>query len=251
VDTAFFYNQPEAVKSLGSYLKQLSVETDPVLKVFTLNEYFEVTTEKDKRPGDRFVFGMDLDSLTLPAYLWEKHLLRTIGDKDEVAVHMKRISARINSMEEQVQKYKFRNIFQLKALEHLFSTGKYYIPSIYRKPTPDEVIAHIKHVIYLLETYDNLEIGFLDDNQVKALPQVYWEVKGDHTAIIDVWYPFDVAQEKDEPGLFVAITEGTIAGSFKDYFLDLWEKITPKYKDKKYIISWLNERLEWFSSRYK
>lgn len=47
----------------------------------------------------------------------------------------------------------------------------------------------------------------------------------------------------NERGLFLEINEGAISSTFRDYFIAAWERITPKFRDKKYIISWLEEKI--------
>lgn len=66
-------------------------------------------------------------------------------------------------------------------------------------------------------------------------------MKGDYSVVIDIWYR---EEDGNKNSLFLAVTEGTIADAFKDYFIDLWDKILPKYKDMKNVISFFENHLK-------
>jgi transcriptional regulator with XRE-family HTH domain len=244
VDTAFFYNADEAVKSLERYYMQIFGSLKPLLGVYTLDEYFVFNTEADRKPGDRFIIRNDLDSMSMPYSLWVKYLSRVFKDDNEAEPHLRRIKTRLDSFLQQVERYKFMNICSTQAIENLINSREYLYDNVYRVPMPEEIIEHLENIVHLLKTYENYEIGLLTENQMNLLPPAFWEIKGDYSVIIDMWYPREGRGSAAEPGLFLAITEATIAGSFREHFLDIWEKISPRYRDREYVIKWFEEKLQ-------
>jgi hypothetical protein len=251
IDTAFFYHQEEAVSSLRNYFNQLSVNTDSLLKVLTIEEFHISITEKDKKLGDHLIVRRELDSMTVPYSLWDKYLHRLPMKEDEINVHLTRIQSRIDSFYSQVERYKFKFMCSMKSIEYMVSAGNYMNNDVYKRPQPEDIAEHISYLICLLKKYDNFELGLLDNQQNESIPGVNWEIKGEHTVAMDIWAKDISKWDSNDRGLFVVITEGTISGAFKDYFTHLWDKITPKYRDKEYVISWLEEKLEWYHNKIK
>lgn len=243
IDTAFFYRQQDAIESLYKYFNQLSSQTEPLLRIFNVDNYFEEITKIDKKLGDVFHLSVDLEFISIPYSLWLKHLNRTIKDEAEISIHAKRIQKRINSFHKQVEKYKFKSIYSVEAIEHLIEKGEYLINNIYTKATKEDIVENLSYLIYLLKKYDNFEVALINYSQSYLIPQNFWRVKGDYNAMISFWGLNATLDNVNETGLFLEINEGTISSAFKDYFIEIWEKRTPKFRDKKYIISWLEAKI--------
>lgn len=245
VDTAFFFNQPDAIQTLVKYFDQILQDTVPLVNIYSRYEYWIKNTETGKKAGDHFSISNDLDSLSIPYPLWKKYLHSTI-DEIEVKEHEDRIYSQIQAFYTQVERYKFKNICTVRAIEHLTSHKEYYSYNLYRKPDSSDIVENLEYVIYLLKKYENYEIALLSESQINLLPPVSLEMKGDYSVVMDIWYP---EEDGNKNGLFLAVTEGTIAGAFKDYFIDLWDKILPKYKDKENVISFFENQLKWFKEK--
>lgn len=241
VDMAFYISQKEALESLIRYFNKLAIYTRPIMNLLNVDEWFHQTTLKDLIPGDHYLNFHDLHTLTYPYKIWYNYLQRTVSDPMEIERHASRIKSRLESFYDQIERYKYRIICPAKAVEYLVKANRYYMQGKYQKPTKEDIIEHIRHLIKLLETYDNLELALLDDNQKNLLSPRDWEVKGEHSVFMSLYSISDI--EYEENLMYVSISEGTIASSFKDYYSDLWEKITPRCKDKTQVITWLKQQM--------
>jgi transcriptional regulator with XRE-family HTH domain len=244
IDFGFFNKHQEGIDALCMHSELIKKQSKPLIKVLdTIKEYFEFITTKDKQPGDLFIVSFDPHSHTIPLKLWEKYLKRTIGDPEEVSEHMSRINERLMLFYQDIERYKVKNIIQIKAVEHLVKNSQYLYFNTYQQCTPQEVLEHLQHIIYLLKTYENFEIALLSENQNDVLNFVPWEVKGGHSVALTPWN-----RGNNRSANHIIITEETTASAFHDYFLDLWTKITPKYRDKDFVISWFENQALWYKN---
>jgi hypothetical protein len=241
VDMALFIHQKEALEALGRYFDKLAVNTQPLVNLLSTNEYYNQTTEKDLIPGDHYICFHDLHTFTYPYQIWYNYLKRTISDPIELDLHANRIKSRLESFYDQIKRYRYRMICPAKAIEYLVKSSRYYQQSKYRDATKEDIIAHLRHLIWLLETYHNLEIALLDENQLDLLSPRNWEVKGEHSVFMSLHRVSDI--EFEETLMYISISEGTVAASFKDYYNDLWDRITPRCKDKSQVIDWLKRQM--------
>ena len=209
----------------------------------TEDAYFEYVVLKDRQGGDFFGIAYDLYSYTIPMNLWENYLMRSLKRKEAIKPHMERLAERSQLFLENVKKYKIKHIYRIEAINHLVTTATYASGDKYQMPTPEEVLEHLKNLIYLLRTYKNFEIALLSENQSDTIYNFPWEVKGSSTVVMTT-----TDSKKENSLINLAITEETIASAFHDYFLDIWDRIIPKYRDKEYIISWLEEQAIWFEN---
>lgn len=241
VDMAFYIHQKEAMEALVRYFNKLAANTQPIIDLLSMDEYFYQTTLKDKTPNNHYLSFHDLHMLTYPYQIWCKYLQRTISDPGEIEQHAGRIKSRLESFYDQIERYKYRIICPAKAVEYLVKSNRYYLQGKYQKPTKEDIIEHIKHLISLLETHHNLEMALLEDNQKDLLSPRNWEVKGEHSVFMSLYSVTDIEYEENQ--MFVSISEGTIASSFQDYYNELWERITPRCKDKAQVIAWLKQQM--------
>ncbi len=241
VDTAFYVHQKEAMEALIGYFNKLSANTQPIIDLISLDEYFCQTTVMDKTPNNHYISFHDLHMLTYPYQIWCKYLQRTITDPVEREQHASRIKSRLESFYDQIERYKYRIICPAKAIEYLVKSNRYYLQGKYQKPTKEDIIEHIRHLILLLETYQNLEMALLEDNQKDLLSPRNWEVKGEHSVFMSLYSVTDIEYEENK--MYISISEGTIASSFQDYYNEVWDRITPRCKDKAQVIAWLKQQM--------
>jgi hypothetical protein len=129
-------------------------------------------------------------------------------------------------------------------VEHLISNGEYIYDNVYRKPTLEDIKEHIENVIYLLDKYENFEIGLISPIQKELLPPVFYEIKEDGNVIIEMWYPDATGLERSRRGLYLSISEKNLTNAFIDFYTEIWYRITPKYRDKSYVIQWFKKQLK-------
>jgi hypothetical protein len=84
-------------------------------------------------------------------------------------------------------------------------------------------------------------MALLEDNQKELLSPRNWEVKGEHSVFMSLYGVTDIEYEENQ--MFISISEGTIASAFQDYYNELWERITPRCKDKAQVIAWLKQQM--------
>lgn len=250
IDTAFFFRDKEKIEALTMNYNQLKSQSKPLTKVVNENEYFNLTTEKDRKPGSSFIYSSNLDVLTFPYELWVKYLKETFKDNEqELLEHTSRIKSRIEDFKKQVLKYNFKFIFPLETLEYIINTGKYYRDTKYKNPTPKDIVAHLSYIVYLLEKYENLDIAFIDDKIESDFPYTCFEIKENKTVIMDITREINVRDNHNNVK-FATSSEEILVTAFTNYFMTLWNRITPKLKTKEYIIKLLKEQIEWFSDKY-
>lgn len=241
VDRAYFYGHEKAAKALYSYVLKMHMDTSPLIKnLQTKEEYYEFITSKDRQAGDFCGICNDLHTCTIPLNQWEKYLLRAFKDEDAIKPHMRRIGERIQYFYEDVKKHKVRHVYRIEAINYLIKKVSYFCQANYQ-PTRAEVLEHLRNIIRLLKTYENFEIALLSEEQKNVIPYYQWEVKGGSTVVMSTWNPGE-----NDKYINIAITEETVAGAFQDYFLEIWERITPEYRDKNYVISWFEDQADWF-----
>lgn len=243
IDRAFFYDQPESIDAIYKHVMKMYCQTRNLMTMHnTIEKYWEVVTNKDSYPGDLFVQTSELYSLTIPISLWKKYIDRSIENEYERKLHLERLDKRIKLFYQDIIKYKVRYFVDLECLLHMIKTGQYLYFNEYQKPELEDIYTHLQYIIYLLETYENFELGILTEKYAKLFQGVHWEVKSD-TVIIST---FDLVNNNYI--IHYTITEETMANAFHDYYLELWEQIPPKYKDKELVIAWFKEQAQWYKS---
>lgn len=243
VDTAFFYDQQESIEAIYKHLMKMYYQTSELMTMYdNIEKYWEIVTNKDRHPGDLFSAAPDLETLTIPISLWQKYIDRSIETEEERKMHMQRLGERDKLFHQDLKKYKVKYVVNLESLLYMIRTGKYQYFNAYQKPEAEDIYTHLQYVIYLLETYENFELGILTEKYSSLFQSVFGEVKAD-TVIIST---FDLCDTNNL--IYYTITEGTMADAFHDYYLEFWEQIPPKYKDKELVIAWLKEQTEWYKN---
>lgn len=229
---------------LEQYAEQLFEEAEPLLKFLNPEEYFELNPEKDRKGGNQLLYMQDLSFLTLPYDVMDKYLHISIPNEQERSVHLNRIADSLQFFYRDIQQYKMQHIYPMRVIEQLVQQ-RAYAANYYFRPSVEDIVGHIEHLIELLQTYDKFEIALVDENQSDLLNHAEWDIKGNHTLTIGIMPRL----ESDTRVELLAITEGTLISAFQLHFEQLWERINPIHRDKAFIIAWLRERLEQFASK--
>lgn len=242
-DTAIFYSQEEVVSSLKKYFELHFIETSPLVENYSQEDYFKSKTETEGRMGHQFSLLSDFNTVSYPYSLWVKFLNRTIDDENIINVHLARIYSIIKSFYEQVEYYKFYSIMDKQLIEQIVKTGKYPTYNMYRKYDIEDIIEHFENIVLLLKKYKNYQIALISDSTNILVNKTDWSVKGDYCVLLYV--PQKIHSDNSTPSneFNLLIKETTIASAFKDYFLELWDKIPPVDKDNKLVIEWLENQI--------
>ncbi|MFC5471334.1 multiprotein-bridging factor 1 family protein [Cohnella suwonensis] len=237
IDSAFLHRDKQECEAIAGHFEQLAARTEPLLRYYSEEQYFEENTKKDRKKGNLLVNNRDLGAMTLPLELWETYLRRSLDDDTAIKRHMERISERMKHFLDDSQSTRIIHVCPMAAIEHLLFRGEYYASNRYRKPAGDDGIRHIEHLIVLLKTLKHYELSLVSEEQSRSIPLSYWDVKDDHTVT------FGIPHTGQWTETYVVLTEGTLASAFGEYFHQIRQLITPKYRDKKEVIAWLESRL--------
>jgi transcriptional regulator with XRE-family HTH domain len=239
IDAALYLDNPKEVQIIEKYTEQLFLNVEPLVQLLNLDEFFELNPVKDRKSGDHLLCMHDLSFLTVPFEVMENYLFTSIPDEKERVVHLGRIKESILSFQRDIEHCAMRHIYPMQAIERLVKTGSYQ-KNFYFRPTREDVVQHIEHLIRLLQSYERFDIALISDNQLDLLNRTEWDIKGDHTVMIGIM-PRNASSSKVE---LLAVTEGTMVSAFQVYFDDLWDRINPIHRDKEFVISWLKGLLQ-------
>ena len=246
IDRALFFKQKDIIDTLYKYTIKMQSDTNSMLTYFpSFTAYVEFLALKCRKQGNFFAVSPDLYFYTIPLSLWEKYITCTITDIDTRERHIKRIIELSRVFHEDVKKFKVKFICQLEALEWMVESQGYFCLYCYQKPTSEDILEHLEYTVHLLKTYENLEIALMSENRnMDSLPAVAWEVRDNRNVGI-----ITVDMENHSDFAYLAVTEETVAGTFCDYFQKIWDKITPKYRDKEFVISLLEEKAQYLQEK--
>ncbi|MTI66979.1 MAG: helix-turn-helix transcriptional regulator [Firmicutes bacterium] len=246
IDTAFVIKDKAGIKALINHFDLLLNSASELLEIYESEEQiYKRAVNTDKCLSNMYSYGCSLNHFTYSYDIWEKYLKKFSKDNSIIKPHLKRIKLRYKAFFEQITNYKYYNILSKKAITHLISKESYLSKIKYQKPEKQDIIDHIKNIIYLLENYDNYSIAFVNDDFIDS-KKVSWEVKQNHSVILG-YNNYD--KTKENVNIKMYITEDTIVNSFSNYFEFLWEKASPYSKDKEQNIKWLKEQIKWYQSK--
>jgi transcriptional regulator with XRE-family HTH domain len=214
-------------------------------------EWEEKWTKVVEQKGDLFIVMRGIQGWTLPQRYYDeqvKTILESKGEEAEkVATFISHALAcrerRRIAFETQVQRYKFRHIMPIGALEEYRRTGFHrpdeWVRIFKGNPVPPETQAeHIRHIIGLLEdeAYKNYELGLLlgSAGETNFYKYFFWEIKASHTV---VW------EDLREGETDCIIRNPSFVGDFCQYFDWLWES-EDVIKDKKTVKGLLEEHIK-------
>ena len=171
-------------------------------------EYEEEWTRKVEEEGSLFIVMTGFQGMTIPEGYYDdlvKPILQRKGEEEEKIAEFMRhailcLERRRKAFDRHVRNPAnlFRHITPLRALDMYKYTG-FHRPDewarIYRG-TPakwEQQVRHMRHIIDLLDTYPNYQLGFLTDEA--RLSDLYknfvWEIKGGHI-LKDTFTPHSV-----------------------------------------------------------
>lgn len=241
IDTALYIKKKDANKALFQYSSKIRRDTRFKLNYFSgFMEYSEFLALECRKKGNFYSVSPDLHFITMPLTLLKKYLSDTTTDPIKMEQYHRRISELVRVFYEDVNRFKMKLICQIEILEWMAEEQDYFFRYYYQKATAEDILLHFEHTLHLLKTYPNFEIALVSEKHNNVtLPMTSWDVRGGSNVGM-----VTVDMEEHTNFVYLAITEETVAGAFNDYFLDLWDKITPKYKDKSFVISWFEEKTQ-------
>lgn len=224
----------------------------------------DLTTDEEK-PGDRFLVKDGLSSLQIPVDIWFSRVCEALteeGDQRgdpayyESARDCRR--RRYGAFVEQLGDFRFYDISPKSGVQHFARFGEAhrggwlnYEPRNVRCYNPRERIEILRLLIQRMRDQENYVFALLDGRR-DDIARVYWEIKGDHVVFLESWQPTKGRPESGESEreeLLLAIREPTVVKAFRAYYLELWEHLPPKSRDKEKVIPWLERQIKWIQER--
>lgn len=256
-DSAFLHRDQKTINVFMGLANQTIKQSNALISssknLNDTNSILDDIINIEEKNGDFYLLKDNLGIKTMPIDLYKDILLKNIGTVS--TEHLKeRLSIqerRNENFHKQITKYKFYNVYSKNSIEEFVQHGKYDMEGAPALP-PSQRIEHLKHLISLIEKYDNFHIGLLSDNHRLYFNDLYWFVKDYEGAIMyyknfpktdDSKAPFSDMKDSKKNHVSV-IYEPTIINAFKKYFMNIWDEISPLNKDKDSVISWLNKQIK-------
>lgn len=238
-DEALFFKKKDVLNTIYKYSMRMCRDANFMLKYFPdFMEYIGFLALECRKKGSFYTVSLDLHFSTIPLLLWKKFLSFEVDDQLMREQCYRRITELNRVFHEDVKRFKVKHICQIEIIEWMVESQEYFCRYFSQKATPEDILAHLEYTIHLLKTYENFEIGLVSESHNSiTIPVASWEVRGESSIGI-----ITVDMKEHTNFVYLTVSEETIAGTFNDYFLDLWEKITPKYRNKAFVVSWFEEK---------
>lgn len=108
---------------------------------------------------------------------------------------------------------------------------------------PMNVRRRLQRLINSLQSLDNYEVALLDDDEIGLIEAphsesvVYWLVQGNEL-LLESW-PHVASGEARH--LHIAVHDASIASAFMEHFKNVWARVNPLNREKKFVIWWLEQ----------
>ncbi len=120
-------------------------------------------------------------------------------------------------------------------------------PPLNRSPhRKADCLAHLRNTVKLLRTHARYHLALVSEHQANdtgpnGIPiETMWEVTGDNSVFMATRLP-------DKTGNLASvnlhITEPTVAGGFREYFRQMWQRIPPTHREKDDVIRWIERQI--------
>jgi hypothetical protein len=249
IDSAFLFHSKSSIELLTERFFQNLNSAKPLLKSYPSqesSEFQQTFAEYEETPGEKYVFKGGLSTVTIPLDLYEKYLrLDHIPDAEfshRIFLHKRRL----DSFEDHVKHYKFKDICFIESVIELVDKKKYSFDEEYllRDSTPqnEDIVRHLGCLINLLEKYDNYYIAFVSKAMLPYMNDINWMIKGNNCVLIETLNK-NGNQDYFNPKMNFSITEKSVVRAFHDYFDILWETVPDKNKNKKETVTWLKSMI--------
>jgi hypothetical protein len=198
----------------------------------------EIVTEVETQDGDLRLMMMGFGGNTVPdsQYIEQLKPVQERGEK-EAALVDKAITLRqkrINAFKSQASGYIYRQIMPIYSMDWYINHG-YHSPEAWAyhlggdRAKPEQQAKHLRDISKLLEQYyGKYEIGLLTGD-ARGYDKVFWEVKGDHTVLMEILVSGEINLRIDVP---------LVAQAYISEFNQLWDSVSVR-KDKNYVKEWL------------
>ncbi|MDP4094263.1 MAG: hypothetical protein Q8920_12985 [Bacillota bacterium] len=259
IECALYVEDKNVVKMFFRHFYYLLSMTQPLVRIYSPEEskvFLWKLIEYEERYGSRCHYAKDINSLTVPSNLYERYL-KTVDKPlseltEAINLHKRRLGAFISN----VKDYKYKDICTIESIERLIHYLQYPSDNLSMlsecKPTKENIIEHIENIIFLLEKYKNYEMAIVNETQLHHDIKSIWIIDGKATAFTKTKSSGNMdnnSYKLIDQEIYISFNETTVVSTFKEYFMDLWDSISPINKEKKEVIAWLKTQIEHLKGR--
>lgn len=218
-------------------------------------EFSSAITDVDAHQSDRYLILNGLSDLTVPVELHrarERYLLDTFVDDVALKRQVTAITAnrvlREQNFKRLVHHHRFRDMCPKRAIRSYVQSGEYapddWFHTMGCEPFgPDDIRSHLEHLIDRLRTYDNYELGLIEDEPIIDAFEyrTFRLVKSGHAVLLECEAATaeGVREEVD-----LQITEQEVVNGFFQHAENLWHDLGASNTDKRKVIEFLQKRLK-------
>lgn len=217
----------------------------PLVNIFTNRSdfgYYLAKVEDDI--GNRFLYKYCFSVITLPTHLYEKLLEQKKYSDDSKSLSLEFYHKRLQAFLSNIDNYEYFDIYMASSIKNLIKKHQFYLYSYAGIESismdTEDIIEYLVNIIKLLQEHRNYNIAFLPDDQdtTDNIESFCCLVKDRSTILIESSNEYTITQETH-----ISITEPTLVKDIFDYCKGLWEHISPTYKEKPKVISWLQDQI--------
>lgn len=253
-DSAFLFRNTAAINIFMKNFGQMISFASPLIEKYSIYEsieYRRIITEFDEIRGNRYLWKDGVSSLSISLELYEKYLKKSRRSSGEIVKLMGYHRRRLESFNELLKYYNYKNILTKQSIENMVKYGEYSFNELYLvgkyKATPLDVLENLKNMVYLLKKHDNYEIAFVDKTMFKLESNLQWIIKEQKEVLFHMENKSEaIALGNDSQNIFsyAIVREPMIIKAFEEKFLDIWNYIVPQDKDKREVIIWIERQIE-------
>lgn len=244
IDSCFYMQDQVAVDIFsGHFNTLLTTGAQAMIRYYAeaqSTEYAQRMVECEQAAGKRFMIRDEFGMLTLPDSLFEK-LCRTCLPTSSLRPAMEFRRERMNAFWNNLKLFEHKDIYTFEAIEEWIRSRKYQFLGNHGMQTvileTQDLIEHLKHIIFLLEKYDNYHIALAHQSGERPDRRHYIIMKERQAILLGSW------QSRKMPEVRSVIREPMVIHAFEQYFMDQWKQIAPINREKGSIIRFLQAKL--------
>jgi transcriptional regulator with XRE-family HTH domain len=245
-----------AVAALAENCGLLLASMRPLIESISRDDPVEFNrhlAQVEKAPGERaLVLGalsMDDSEAALPEMGWipSAHLASGGSERDDAFFRRQRYERFLNA----VRRHRIRHIYSKRRIEETVEASRNIGAGLLLLEEDDlfqpaNVRRRLQRLINSLNSFENYEVALLDREEEGLIeaPQsesvVYWLVQGSEL-LLESWPHVATGEARH---LHIAVHESSIASAFMEHFKNVWARINPLNREKKYVVWWLEQLVQ-------
>ena len=252
VDDGMMIWNAQHVAMLAAHAQRLATQTTPLVRAYFVTDededdnedYLAALHEAEGFAGGRIAVIDGLTAITQP----EEWFDLQSPSRYTALPQFEDWRARHSSRKKSIAAFKshvsntnrYREISTEKALDELARRGIYYSRrmDMFQQEKPLR-LEHLRNIVNLLR-YDGYDLALVSDYQRNDTGpngihiDATWAVTGNNSVFLETWAPDEAGHPR---AISLHITEPTMAGGFRQYFEEMWERIPYDNRDKAKVIA--------------